>query len=35
MTPEKLETQRSVVMNERRQRVDNQPYGRALERLTS
>ena len=30
---EKLENQRSVVMNERRQRVDNQPYGRALERL--
>jgi zinc protease len=30
----KLETQRSVVMNERRQRVDNQPYGRALERLS-
>ena len=29
----KLETQRSVVMNERRQRVDNQPYGRASERL--
>jgi zinc protease len=33
MTPEKLETQRQVVMNERRQRVDNQPYGRAFERL--
>jgi predicted Zn-dependent peptidase len=33
LTPEKLETQRSVVMNERRQRVDNQPYGHALERL--
>ena len=32
LTSEKLETQRSVVMNERRQRVDNQPYGRALER---
>jgi predicted Zn-dependent peptidase len=30
---EKLETQREVVMNERRQRVDNQPYGRAFERL--
>jgi zinc protease len=29
----KLETQRSVVMNERRQRVDNQPYGLAGERL--
>ncbi len=33
MTAEKLETQREVVMNERRQRVDNQPYGRAFERL--
>jgi len=33
MTPEKLETQRAVVMNERRQRIDNQPYGRAFERL--
>jgi zinc protease len=33
MTEEKLETQRQVVMNERRQRVDNQPYGRAAERL--
>jgi predicted Zn-dependent peptidase len=33
MTEEKLETQRQVVMNERRQRVDNQPYGRAGERL--
>jgi zinc protease len=33
MTSEKLETQRAVVMNERRQRVDNQPYGRALERV--
>jgi zinc protease len=33
MTTEKLDTQRQVVMNERRQRVDNQPYGRALERL--
>jgi zinc protease len=33
MTSEKLETQRQVVMNERRQRVDNQPYGRAYERL--
>jgi len=33
LTSEKLETQRSVVMNERRQRVDNQPYGRALERV--
>ncbi len=33
LTPEKLENQREVVMNERRQRVDNQPYGRAMERL--
>ncbi len=30
---EKLENQRNVVMNERRQRIDNQPYGRAFERL--
>src|SRR3954454_19605595 len=29
ITEENLETQRDVVMNERRQRVDNQPYGRA------
>lgn len=34
MTSEKLENQRSVVMNERRQRVDNQPYGKASERLS-
>ena len=33
LTREKLETQRSVVMNERRQRMDNQPYGLAFERL--
>lgn len=33
MTEEKFENQRQVVMNERRQRVDNQPYGRAFERL--
>jgi len=33
MTQAKLDTQREVVMNERRQRVDNQPYGRAGERL--
>jgi predicted Zn-dependent peptidase len=33
LTAEKLENQRSVVMNERRQRVDNRPYGTALERL--
>ncbi len=33
MTSEKLENQRDVVMNERRQTVDNRPYGRAFERL--
>jgi len=33
MTQDKLDNQRDVVMNERRQRVDNQPYGRAFERL--
>jgi predicted Zn-dependent peptidase len=33
LSAEKLETQRQVVMNERRERVDNQPYGRASERL--
>jgi zinc protease len=33
ITAENLETQRQVVMNERRQRVENQPYGRAGERL--
>jgi zinc protease len=33
ITPESLENQREVVMNERRQRIDNQPYGRAGERL--
>ena len=33
LTEEKLETQRDVVLNERLQQVDNQPYGRALERL--
>ncbi len=31
MTQEKLDNQRDVVKNERRQRVDNQPYGRLLE----
>ena len=30
---EKLENQRHVVMNERRERIENQPYGRAFERL--
>jgi zinc protease len=33
ITEKNLETQREVVMNERRQRVENQPYGRAGERL--
>jgi zinc protease len=33
ITQQNLDTQREVVMNERRQRVDNQPYGRASERL--
>ncbi len=33
MTQEKLDNQRDVVMNERRQRVDNQPYGRAYESM--
>ena len=33
MTEDKLENQRQVVMNERRQRVDNQPYGQAGETL--
>jgi len=33
MTQGKLDNQREVVMNERRQRVDNQPYGRAGEML--
>ena len=31
---EKLATQKSVVLNERRQRVDNAPYGRSGERLS-
>ncbi len=30
---DKLRNQKDVVMNERRQRVDNQPYGRAFETL--
>jgi len=34
MTEDKLENQREVVMNERRQRVDNQPYGKAFEALS-
>ena len=33
MTQEKLNNQRDVVKNERRQRYDNQPYGTASERI--
>ncbi|HEX2202455.1 MAG TPA: pitrilysin family protein [Longimicrobium sp.] len=33
LTQEKLETQRDVVKNERRQRIDNQPYGDWDERI--
>ncbi|HEY0512927.1 MAG TPA: pitrilysin family protein [Thermoanaerobaculia bacterium] len=33
LTQENLDTQRDVVMNERRQRVENQPYGQAGEKL--
>lgn len=33
MTQEKLDIQRDVVKNERRQGVDNQPYGRAFETM--
>ncbi len=33
LSAEKLENQRQVVANERLQRVDNQPYGRASERV--
>jgi zinc protease len=33
MTQEKLDNQRAVVKNERRFRVDNQPYGSAYEKL--
>jgi zinc protease len=33
LTQENLDTQRDVVMNERRQRIENQPYGMAGERL--
>ena len=34
MTQSKLDNQRDVVKNERRQRVDNQPYGRVMERVS-
>jgi zinc protease len=33
MTQEKLDNQRDVVMNERRERVDNQPYGKVDEMM--
>ncbi|MCY7375323.1 MAG: insulinase family protein [Pyrinomonadaceae bacterium] len=33
MTQEKLDNQRDVVKNERRQRYDNQPYGTAFEKI--
>lgn len=33
LTQEKLDNQRDVVKNERRQRVDNVPYGQAYERI--
>ena len=33
MTQAKLDNQRDVVKNERRQRVDNQPYGRSFENI--
>src|SRR4029079_9639052 len=33
LTQENLDTQRDVVMNERRQRIEHQPYGRASARL--
>lgn len=35
MTLVKLDNQRDVVKNERRQRVDNQPYGRSSERISA
>jgi zinc protease len=35
MTQEKLDNQRDVVKNERRQRYDNQPYGTAGEKIAS
>ena len=35
LTPEKLELQRQVVKNERRQGVDNQPYGTWFEQMQS
>jgi len=35
LTQEKLDNQKSVVMNERRERYDNQPYGKAFETIFS
>src|SRR5215207_6260642 len=35
MTQDKLNNQRDVVKNERRQRVDNQPYGTAFEKIAA
>lgn len=35
LTQEKLDNQKNVVMNERRQRYENQPYGTAWEKLFS
>src|SRR5262249_7642229 len=35
ITPDKLDIQRGVVKNERRQSYENQPYGRAQENLAS
>jgi zinc protease len=35
MTMEKLNNQRDVVKNERRQRYDNQPYGTAFEKISA
>jgi zinc protease len=35
MTQEKLDNQRAVVQNERRQRYDNQPYGTAFEKVAA
>ncbi len=33
LTQKKLDNQRDVVKNERRQRVDNQPYGQSMEKM--
>ena len=35
VTQERLDNQRDVVKNEKRQRIDNQPYGQAFYRITS